>query len=89
MLEQGSVCDRIRRCILAREAIATAVASPVLIVQRSGWVSAWLFKEVDMSYVLHNWIFLGSNAYDEYTFVPWLNKNVYRRTVDLSRVCLL
>ena len=42
-----------------------------------------------MSHVLHNWIFVGSNAYDEYTFVPWLNKNVYRRTVDLSRVCLL
>jgi hypothetical protein len=42
-----------------------------------------------MSRVLHNWIFVGSHAYDEYTFVPWLNKNVYRRTVDLSRVCLL
>ncbi len=42
-----------------------------------------------MSYVLHNWIFVGSTAYDEYTFVPWLNRNVYRRTVDLSRVCLL
>jgi hypothetical protein len=47
------------------------------------------FEEVDMSHVLHNWIFVGSNAYDEYTFVPWLNKNIYRRTVDLSRVCLL
>ena len=39
--------------------------------------------------VLHNWIFIGGNAYDEYTFVPWLNKNVYRRTVDLSQICLL
>jgi len=46
-------------------------------------------EEVVMSYVLHNWIFVGSTAYDEYTFVPWLNRNVYRRTVDLSRVCLL
>ncbi len=42
-----------------------------------------------MSHVLHNWIFVGSTAYDEYTFVPWLNRNVYRRTVDLSSVCLL
>jgi hypothetical protein len=48
-----------------------------------------LFKEVGMSHVLRNWIFVGTNAYDEYTFVPWLNKNVYRRTVDLSCVCLL
>jgi hypothetical protein len=38
---------------------------------------------------LSNWIFIGSNAYVEYTFVPWLSKNVYRRTVDLSRVTLL
>ncbi|SDR53042.1 hypothetical protein SAMN05445850_5600 [Paraburkholderia tuberum] len=37
--------------------------------------------------VLH-WIHIGSNAYDEYTFVPWLNKNVYRRTVDLSHICI-
>jgi hypothetical protein len=29
-----------------------------------------------MSNVLHNWVYIGSNAYDEYTFVPWLNKNV-------------
>ena len=41
-----------------------------------------------MSIVLHNWIYIGSNAYDEYTFVPWLNKNVYRRTVDLTRICI-
>jgi hypothetical protein len=38
---------------------------------------------------LHNWIFIGFNAYDEYTFVPWLNRNVYRRTVDLSQICIL
>jgi hypothetical protein len=38
---------------------------------------------------LSNWIYIGSNAYDEYTFVSWLNRNVYRRTVDLGRVCLL
>jgi len=42
-----------------------------------------------MQNVLHNWIFIGSNAYSEYTYVPWLNINVYRRTVDLSLVCLL
>ncbi len=40
-----------------------------------------------MSNILSNWIYIGSNAYDEYTFVPWLNKNVYRRTVDFSQVC--
>jgi hypothetical protein len=39
--------------------------------------------------VLSNWIYIGSNAYDEYTFVSWLNRNVYRRTVDLAKVCLL
>lgn len=37
---------------------------------------------------LHNWIILSSNAYDEYTFVPRLNRNVYRRTVDLSSICI-
>jgi hypothetical protein len=41
-----------------------------------------------MSYVLHNWILIGSSAYDEYTFVPWLDRNVYRRTVDFSHVCI-
>jgi hypothetical protein len=39
---------------------------------------------------LHHWIYVGENAYLECTFVPWLNKCVYRRTVDLMRdVCLL
>jgi hypothetical protein len=42
-----------------------------------------------MNNALHNFIVLGSNAYDEYTYVPWLDKTVFRRTVDLSRVCLL
>ncbi|CAB3791186.1 hypothetical protein LMG28614_03244 [Paraburkholderia ultramafica] len=37
---------------------------------------------------LHNWIYVGANAYVEYTFVPWLSRNVYRRTVDLNQVCL-
>jgi hypothetical protein len=37
---------------------------------------------------LHNWIIVGSNAYVEYTFVSWLGKNVYRRTVDYRDVCL-
>jgi hypothetical protein len=41
-----------------------------------------------MSNVLHNWVYIGSNAYDEYTFVPWLNKNVYRRTVKFSSICI-
>jgi hypothetical protein len=38
---------------------------------------------------LSNWIFIGNNAYHEYTFVPWLGRSVYRRTVDLSSVTLL
>lgn len=37
---------------------------------------------------LHNLIYIGANAYDEYTFVPWLNRSIYRRTVDLKSVCL-
>ncbi|WP_268959192.1 hypothetical protein [Paraburkholderia elongata] len=41
-----------------------------------------------MSAVLHNWIYIGSNAYVEYTFVPWLGRNIYRRTVDLSAICI-
>jgi hypothetical protein len=42
-----------------------------------------------MAQVLHNWILIGSNAYIEYTFVPWLGRNVYRRTVDLSSITIL
>ena len=41
-----------------------------------------------MTHVLHHWIYIGTHSYDEYTFVPWLNRNVYRRTVDLSLVCI-
>lgn len=37
---------------------------------------------------LHTFLVIGCNAYDEYCFVPWLNKTVYRRTVDLKHVCL-
>jgi hypothetical protein len=39
--------------------------------------------------VLSHWVLIGSNAYDEYVFVPWLNRSIYQRTVDLRRVCLL
>ena len=42
-----------------------------------------------MPHVLRHWIFIGSNAYVEYTFVPWLGRSVYRRTVDLSSITLL
>jgi hypothetical protein len=34
---------------------------------------------------LYNWLYIGSNAYDEYTFVSWLNRSVYRRTVDICK----
>ena len=37
---------------------------------------------------LSTWIFIGSNAYHEYTYVPSLGKNVYRRTVDLNLITL-
>jgi hypothetical protein len=46
------------------------------------------FRRTTMSR-LNTWLLLGSNAYDEYTYVPWLGKNVYRRTVDLRHVTLL
>lgn len=37
---------------------------------------------------LNHFLSIGCNAYLEFTFVPWLNKAVYRRTVDLNSVCL-
>jgi hypothetical protein len=39
-------------------------------------------------FTLHNWIIVCSSAYMEYTFVPWLGRNVYRRTVDYQEICL-
>lgn len=36
--------------------------------------------------VLNNWVFIGSGAYDEYTYVPWQHRSVYRRTVPLTHV---
>jgi len=41
-----------------------------------------------MPNVLRHWIIIGTNAYDEYTFVPWPNKNIYRRTVDFACICI-
>jgi len=60
-----------------------------MIQGQSDHVATKQFAETTMFNALHHWIYVGSNAYDEYTFVPWLNKNVYRRTVDLSQICLL
>jgi transcriptional regulator GlxA family with amidase domain len=37
--------------------------------------------------VLHSWIYIGSDAYAE-SFVPWLGRNIYRRTFDLSAICI-
>jgi hypothetical protein len=45
-------------------------------------------EDAAMISTLHNWIIVCSNAYVEYTFVSWLGKNVYRRTVDYRDVCL-
>jgi hypothetical protein len=41
-----------------------------------------------MTSVLSNWIVIGCDAYDEYTYVPWLDRHVYRRTVALHCICL-
>ncbi|ACD21553.1 hypothetical protein Bphyt_7268 (plasmid) [Paraburkholderia phytofirmans PsJN] len=41
-----------------------------------------------VSHVLRNWIHIGSNAYTEYTFVPWLGRSIYRRTVDFATICM-
>jgi hypothetical protein len=41
-----------------------------------------------MKNVLSHWVLIGSTAYDEYTYVPWLNRSIYRRTVELSRICI-
>lgn len=38
---------------------------------------------------LHTFLVVGCCAYDEYTFVPWLNRTVFRRTVDLMRDVVL
>jgi len=47
-----------------------------------------VFKGFIVSPVLYSWIHIGSNAYAEYTFVPWLGRSIYRRTVDLSAICI-
>jgi hypothetical protein len=39
-----------------------------------------------MRNVPHNWIYIRSSAYDEYTFVPSLNKSMYCRTVAPIRI---
>jgi hypothetical protein len=35
-----------------------------------------------------NRVYIGNNAYDEYTFALWLNKKVHRETVELSNICI-
>ncbi len=35
---------------------------------------------------LRSFILIFSHAYMEYTHVPWLGKDVYRRSVDLDSV---
>jgi hypothetical protein len=46
-------------------------------------------EETFMRDTLHNWIFICAKAYVEYAFVPWLGRDVYRRTVDLNHIRLL
>jgi hypothetical protein len=38
-----------------------------------------------MANVPHNRVYIGN---DEQTFVPWLNKKVYRGTVELGSICI-
>jgi hypothetical protein len=52
---------------------------PIFLAPRQGII---------VSAVLNSWIHIGSNAYAEYTFVPWLGRSIYRRTVDLSAICV-
>jgi hypothetical protein len=41
-------------------------------------------KEFTVSPALHNWIFIGANAYVEFTFITLLGRNLYRRRTELS-----
>jgi hypothetical protein len=45
-------------------------------------------KELTVSHALQTLLFIGVNAYVEFTFVAWLNRGVYRRTVDYAAVCI-
>lgn len=56
---------------------------------RSTHIEARGEKETAVTNVLPHWILADCNAYDEYVFVAWLNKSLYRRTVASRRVCLL
>ncbi|WP_269434557.1 hypothetical protein [Burkholderia sp. TSV86] len=35
---------------------------------------------------LNHWIVVLTNAYMEYTYTPWDDRNVYRRTVDYRHI---
>ncbi|SAK53316.1 hypothetical protein AWB78_01314 [Caballeronia calidae] len=37
---------------------------------------------------ISHWIYVGANAYLECSFIPWQNRCVFRRTVDLNSICL-
>jgi hypothetical protein len=41
-----------------------------------------------MWHVLRHRIVTGPNACDKYTCLTWLNKKIYRRTVDLGGICI-
>jgi hypothetical protein len=41
-----------------------------------------------MPRALSHWIHVSTHAYYEYTFVPSLNRSVFRRTVDLNLICI-
>ena len=69
----------------SRQRVGWAV-QPVRVIR--GYQRARKGRGDAMSNGLHNWILVGCNAYDEYTFVSWLGKDVYRRTVNLASVCI-
>jgi hypothetical protein len=55
---------------------------------RRSLIKDYFRQESAVPKVLNHWLFIGANAYVEYTFVPWLGRSVYRRTVDYSDICI-
>lgn len=55
---------------------------------RSTHIDARGEKETAVTNVLPHWILVDYNAYDEYVFVPWLNKSPYRRMMAVRKSAL-
>ncbi|MCX4146257.1 hypothetical protein PQR70_17680 [Paraburkholderia madseniana] len=57
------------------------VTGEQFIAQSASLIAAGLLNANSAQIVLSNRILIRGNAYDEYTFVPWLTRHAYRRTV--------